>query len=193
MNRDSDIIRCFLALYADLSALEGIAEYIGCCRGFNSTIKWEHPSQVHITMKFIGDIERGIMRQIEATLRERLSGQRILNARIDKTGAFPNLRNPSIVWVGFSSALPGVQALQRIIEDVCEAAGTARERKTFTPHFTIGRVKNYSKIGDLQNDLEACSLGSLPVQFEALRIMESTLTPSGAVHKELARIPFLRS
>jgi RNA 2',3'-cyclic 3'-phosphodiesterase len=193
MNSDSDIARCFIAVYPDAGALEGIAEYIGCCRGFNNTIRWEHPAQVHITMKFIGDIERGKIRLIEADLRERLSGQCVLNARIDKTGAFPNFRNPSIVWVGFSEIQHGLQAIQRVIEDVCESAGTMRERKAFTPHFTIGRVKNYSKIGDLQNDLEACSLGSLPVVFDALRIMESTLTPAGAVHKELARIPFLRS
>jgi 2'-5' RNA ligase len=193
MISDSSIIRCFIAVYPDAVALQRIAEFIDCCRQRNSTIKWEQALQVHITIKYIGDIPRGSIRTIETRLREQLAQRPVINATIEQTGAFPNYRRPSVIWIGCTEHAAELQAIQQTTEDVCWSAGTPKERKAFTPHFTIGRVKNYTRVGDLQNDLEACSLKSFPVEFDALRIMESTLTPLGAIHKELIRIPLLRS
>jgi RNA 2',3'-cyclic 3'-phosphodiesterase len=193
MISDSSIVRCFLAVYPDAAALQRISEYIDCCRGRNSTIKWEQALQVHITIKYIGDIARGNVRTIETRLREQLAQRPVIHAIVEQHGAFPNYRRPSVIWLGCTDHEAELQAMQKTTEDVCWSVGTPKERKAFTPHFTIGRVKNYSRIGDLQKDLEACSLKSFPVEFDAIRIMESTLTPMGAIHTEIVRIPLLRS
>ena len=66
-----------------------------------------------------------------------------------------------------------------------------REKKQFTPHMTIGRVKDPSIAADLQEALRSCSFEAIPVTFRAVRVMRSTLTPSGAIHQEIGRADLL--
>ncbi|MBN1448930.1 MAG: RNA 2',3'-cyclic phosphodiesterase [Bacteroidetes bacterium] len=181
-------IRSFIALYPDSSAREQMSAFIACLKSRYPSIRWEQPDKIHITMKFLGDVEPATLDAITAQLRSSIHPSPPIDARIDRTGAFPSLQRPRIVWLGFTEMLQPVLDLQRITEETCERHGIERERKSFTPHFTIGRVKQHSDTIGLENALEACSFSPVPVRFIAVRVMESTLTPQGAVHRERARI-----
>jgi 2'-5' RNA ligase len=191
MNTRSDTIRCFIALYPDAAASEQIANFVSYMSGVNSTIKWEKSSQIHITMKFIGDIDRKTLMDIVQTLRTQIPDHPQVKGNIDKVGAFPNFRNPRILWLGFSEAMLQLAKLQRIIEEICEEKDIPKERGAFTPHFTIGRVKERSIVRDLDQSAASAGYQAVPVTFGDVRFMASTLTPAGAIHKEIARIPFV--
>ncbi len=182
------LIRSFIALYPDAEAAQAIASFLACLAGKNRAVKWEKPGQVHITLKFLGDVETSTLHAIARRLDEKLKGSGEVESVIDVTGGFPNLRDPRIVWLGFSSPVNRILDIQRLTEDICEQEGIEREKKRFTPHFTIGRVKSRDGAGDLENDLAACSFHAIPVRAAAVRIMESTLTPNGAIHRERASI-----
>lgn len=186
----SKLIRSFIALYPDAGATSHIADFINEIRARNRSVRWEHPDKVHITLKFLGDVESSVLDAIAADLRERMAGQHAFSALIDRTGAFPNLRRPRIIWLGFAEIQERIQQLQRVTDEVCTAHGLEPEQKKFTPHFTIGRARRNADTGSLENDIEACSFQPVPVHFTAVRIMESTLTPQGAIHTERARIEF---
>ncbi|MCZ7556934.1 MAG: RNA 2',3'-cyclic phosphodiesterase [Bacteroidia bacterium] len=182
------LVRSFIALYPDAEALEHIAMYIHCLTARDRSVRWEKPGQVHITLKFLGDMEPQALDAIAAALETscRATGEAI--GRIDTVGAFPNFRDPGVLWLGFSTAAERFIALRNIVENVCAQAGLDRERKKFTPHFTIGRVRQRGRGGDLENVLHACSFRAVPVRCTSIRIMESTLTPKGAIHRERASI-----
>lgn len=181
-------VRAFIALYPDLTAREHIARFIACMRGEDRSCRWEQPEKVHITLKFLGDVLPAKLEEIAADLRREIPAEGEIRAEIDRTGAFPNMRRPRIVWLGFRETVPRVLSLQRLTEEVCERHALPRELKSFTPHFTVGRVRRDADTAGLENALAACSFQPATVHFSAVRIMESTLTPQGAIHRERARI-----
>jgi 2'-5' RNA ligase len=184
------MIRCFLALYTDTAAREAMAAVIACLRARNAGIRWERPQQVHITARFIGDMPHDRVPALEAALRGRLTGLPAFEADIDRIGGFPNLRRTRVIWLGGARPHPSLLAVRDACEDACDAAGLGREGRDFTPHFTIGRVRDTSDLLHLDADIAACSFPPIRAHFEALRIMRSTLAPSGAVHQEIGRIAF---
>lgn len=188
LSMNQPLVRSFIALYPDATALEHIAAYIGCLTAQHSGVKWEKPGQVHITLKFLGDMEPHALDALSAALGASCRGSGEAIGRIDTVGAFPNFRDPGVLWLGFSTAAERFITLRNTVENVCADAGLDRERKKFTPHFTIGRVRQRGHGGDLENVLHACSFRAVPVRCTSIRIMESTLTPKGALHRERASI-----
>ena len=181
-------IRSFIALYPDPAALKAVSDFVGCLRNRDRTVRWEKDAHIHITMKFLGDVLLQDVRAVEKELRARLEGSGAVSALIDRVGGFPSLHRPRIIWLGLSDGADRVRTLNDILEQVCESVGMPREPRKFTPHFTIGRVRQQES-GDLENALEACSFDSTPVSFDSMRIMQSTLTPKGAIHTVVADIP----
>ncbi len=188
MNSSSDILRCFIALYPDAGALERMTAFTDCLRERNTGLRWEKPSHVHITLKFLGDVRRPVVARIVQDLREALSGEPAFGTDIDRVGGFPGLRRPRIVWLGFHERIEAMQCLHEAVETVCEPLGFPLEEKAFTPHFTIGRVKRNADIGNLENDIQSCSFEQTYAWFTSVKIMRSRLTPQGAVHTEIGSI-----
>lgn len=184
------VIRCFLALYADAAAREAMSSVITCLRAQNGGIRWERPGQVHITARFLGDVPRERVPDLERALRDRLASVPAFDSAIDTIGAFPNLRRPRIIWLGCSRPHPVLHAVHDACEEACAELGLARDDKAFTPHFTVGRVRESSDVRHLDTEIAACSFPPIRAHFLALRIMRSTLAPGGAVHEELGRIDF---
>ncbi len=184
----SKLIRSFIALYPDPAVREHIAQFIGCMREGDRSCRWEQPEKVHITLKFLGDVLPETLDAIAADLRQEIIPGGEIGAEIDRTGAFPNMRSPRIVWLGFNDTVPRILSLQRLTEEACARHGLEREQKKFTPHFTVGRVRRGARTEGLENALAACSFQPATVHFSAVCIMESTLTPKGAIHRERARI-----
>ncbi len=191
MRQDSGSIRCFAAMYPDAEALDAIATVLNRLRSSEPRVRWEKLAQVHITAKFIGDIGPETAARISDGIRAALGGSPQVQTRIDATGVFPHARAPRIVWLGFRTPQPGILAAVSAVEDICAAEGIDREKKQFTPHMTIGRVKDPSIAADLQEALRSCSFEAIPVTFRAVRVMRSTLTPSGAIHQEIGRADLL--
>ena len=182
------LLRSFIALYPDPEASRHIAAFLESLARKNRQVKWEKQGQVHITLKFLGDVRASTLDALHGVLESKLRGSGEVEGLIDKTGGFPNLREPRIIWLGFSANVPRIMEIQKVIEDACEQQGLPRETKRFTPHFTIGRVKSQNGLADLENDLASCSFQAVPVRAAAVRIMQSTLTPNGAIHRERASI-----
>ena len=185
------LIRSFLALYPSTPALESMAAFISCLKSKNPTIKWEDASKIHITLKFLGDVRAEVLDDVAAELQTAIPRNGAVEGLIDRPGAFPNFRRPRIIWMGFSVELLPVMTLQKVAEEICVRHGLPPDEKRFTPHFTIGRVRRRSDTRGLENAIEACSFQPAPVDFTAVRMMESTLTDTGAIHRERARISLI--
>jgi RNA 2',3'-cyclic 3'-phosphodiesterase len=187
-------IRSFIALYPDPVAREHIARIVDCLAEREKGVRWEQVKKIHVTMKFLGDVEARALDALGAALREGVaalarSGESgDIVAEIDRTGAFPNPRRPRIVWLGFGNPPQRLYTLHDMVEETCAREGLPPEEKRFTPHLTIGRVRRNAEGMGLENVLEECSFPVVPVRFTALCIMESVLTSKGAIHSERTRL-----
>ncbi|MBR9976550.1 MAG: RNA 2',3'-cyclic phosphodiesterase, partial [Bacteroidetes bacterium] len=176
------------------AAREHIAGIVECLAEHEKGVRWEDAAKIHMTVKFLGDVEEEALDALSAKLRTgigelaRAGEQGDIVAEIDRTGAFPNLRRPRIVWLGFDTPPPRLHSLRDMVEAICVREGMEADDKRFTPHLTIGRVRRNAKGNGLENGLEQCSFPVVSVRFTALSIMTSNLTSRGAIHSERTRL-----
>lgn len=151
-------------------------------------VKWVRPEQVHLTLKFIGDYPADKLDDLVLNL-EKISFPRF-SLTLSGTGFFPNLRRPSVFWLGVepSSAL---NSLKRELEDLLDSqCGISRDEREFIPHVTLARFK--SRVApELTERLQKAFAGLRGRKFEckSFILFSSKLDRSGAIHKALAAFP----
>ncbi|MBM4139808.1 MAG: RNA 2',3'-cyclic phosphodiesterase [Nitrospira sp.] len=157
-------------------------------------IAWVQPSFIHLTMRFLGDTDEQLLdpiREAIATVRRSHPGMQI---PLERLQAFPNLRQPRVLWVGpseawlKSNAAKQLMTLHRDIESCCRSLGFVTEDKPFTPHLTMARIKVGDRaVGQRLAQSGACdralSVGVITVG--PLVLMKSKLRPSGPVYTKL--------
>jgi 2'-5' RNA ligase len=152
-------------------------------------IRWVRLESTHLTLKFLGEIERA---QVPA-ISEALDGvaERFSSFRLEITGfgCFPNTRRPRVLWVGFRPAGGELQRLQAALASRLEKIGFDPEPRGYHPHLTLGRVRK----GLSRSDMELVSGWAREAQigtvgrFEAgaISLIRSVLQPDGAVYSSL--------
>ena len=157
-------------------------------------IAWVRPSSIHLTMRFLGDTDEQLldpMREAMATIRR---SHPTIQIPIDRLQAFPNRRQPRVLWVGpsepwlKSDAAKQLEVLHREIEACCCSLGFVTEDKPFTPHLTVARIKAGDRaVGERLAQSGACdralSVGVITVG--PLVLMKSKLRPTGPEYAKL--------
>ncbi|MDX1617301.1 MAG: RNA 2',3'-cyclic phosphodiesterase [Balneolaceae bacterium] len=147
-------------------------------------IRWTAPEAMHLTLRFIGDVDSETRDDLIARMSELERSS--FSFTIRDIGYFPPRKHPNIVWVGIEESNP-LMELQSRIESACRRAGLEPDERPFTPHITIGRVKGARKNEVLSfiNNHKKLRIEEIPV--EEFILYESTLKPDGAVHTPLRR------
>jgi 2'-5' RNA ligase len=148
----------------------------------NADFRWQDDEQLHLTLRFIGEIERPVANDLADAL-TRISA-RPLELRIAGVGRFEQ-RNSGALWAGVEPK-PPLAALAAKVERVCQSAGLEPERRVFHPHITLARWKG-RRTREVQNYLERRGgLTSDPFAIEAFGLFESHLSRHGAHYEEVA-------
>lgn len=146
---------------------------------------WVAAENLHVTLKFLGGVDEGRLADVGAAL-ERAASVPAFEVAVQGLGAFPSLNRPRVLWAGTS----GSSAFTRLAESVDRglvALGFAPEERGFTPHVTLGRVREPRRDPGLAGALEAAAsrpFGALRV--DRVSLMQSDLSPRGARYTELA-------
>jgi len=157
-------------------------------------ITWVQPSSIHLTIRFLGDTDEELldpMREAMATVRR---SHGTIQIPVDRLQAFPNLRQPRVLWVGpseqwfKSDAANRLTALHQEIESCCRSLGFLTDDKPFTPHLTLARIKAGDRqAGQILTQSGVCdhplSLGAITVG--AFVLMKSKLRPAGPLYTKL--------
>lgn len=153
-------------------------------------IRWVAPENIHITLKFLGDVDATHLPALERAIARVCNEFAPFTLTIGGAGAFPNTRKPNVIWVGARGQVDVAARLAEQIDAACATFGFAREERAFTPHLTLGRVKRDAspserqRIGALIESAHISDLGELRV--ERVAVMKSDLTPEGSVYTRLA-------
>ncbi|MEO5955661.1 MAG: RNA 2',3'-cyclic phosphodiesterase [Nitrospiraceae bacterium] len=160
----------------------------------STRISWTQPASIHLTLKFLGNMDEQMIDRLRAALGEAIGSQVAVVMPLERIGVFPNLQSPRLLWVGPSEHWERGEAAKRIveihgaIEQSCEGFGVLREPRPFSPHLTVARIKMgerhvsvaLAKSGVLVRPL---SLGSLAM--ESVVLMQSELKSTGSVYTKL--------
>ncbi len=189
-----ETIRTFVAIDLDQGQRRVLAELQRQLKGDRSAriVRWVDPENVHLTLKFLGDVESSRMPAVEHALREACRGTAPFTLRLAGAGAFPNSRRPNVIWVGLEGEVGSAAALAKRIDDACASLDFPPEARAFAAHLTLGRVKRDAPPADRQ------SLGALidraqvgpaeALRVEQVNLMKSELRPGGSVYTRLAQV-----
>ncbi len=193
-------IRCVLAhLQSQLAAAR-------------ADVKWTEEDNLHITMRFLGEITEGQRQRLEALLREIAAQTNTIPIALTNVGAFPSMTSPRVLWVGIgegssfalrASERPlrsvrgaGQEALTNIAEEIergVVSLGFEKEDHPFSAHVTLGRVrspKNRAALVAVMRELAWTP--PQPFAITCLTLFQSTLTSSGPIYASLSKVPFIK-
>jgi 2'-5' RNA ligase len=157
-------------------------------RSFNSDVRWVSVSSIHLTLKFLGEIDPEILPEMIESLRKESADEQEFRLELDGLGGFPNLRNPRVLWCGIGGDVERLTSLQKKVEAACERHGFPPENRDFHPHLTLGRVQGKR---NLQPLLDCIRIGAgLQCSFTAteFHIYRSVLSPRGAKYSVLETV-----
>ncbi|MEW6595374.1 MAG: RNA 2',3'-cyclic phosphodiesterase [Thermodesulfobacteriota bacterium] len=162
-----------------------VAELSLFCCGLPGA-RWVAPEQLHLTLRFVGEVDGGLFREIREALQTVDGGA--FDLRVKGFGCFPPRKPPRVLWAGVE---PGdeVIALRNRIERALVRLGIEPETRKFSPHITLARPDG-TPIGKVTQFLAGNSLYASPTfTVSEFHLYSSVLTPKGAIHTMEASYP----
>jgi 2'-5' RNA ligase len=157
--------------------------------GCAAPVRWTDPADTHLTLQFLGDIDAGLISKITAAMSASVNGINPFHLGVSGLGVFPDQRRVRVVWVGLNGALEILSRLQKGIESSLAPLGFTPEARPFTPHLTLGRVRDNARpeerqnLGELAAGTTAGSESGLEVKF--VHLIKSRLTPQGPIYTRI--------
>jgi RNA 2',3'-cyclic 3'-phosphodiesterase len=157
-------------------------------RGY-TFVKWVDAKGIHLTLKFLGNVPLSKVDAIAGAIAkasEKISPFQLITTEL---GVFPNLMRPNVFWLGVGGALDHLTALQQKIDNLLEPLGFTMEKRTFTPHLTLARIRENASLQDRQNFGTSIATmhmdSSYVINVYNVNLMRSQLLPGGAVYSPL--------
>ena len=180
-------IRTFICIELTKDIKEKISVLQAELKSHKADIRWTRPDSIHLTIRFLGDVEESLIKDIAQNLKAAINKQKF-EISVKGTGAFPNFRRPKVLWIGIFDPEGHLQQLNEIIENELAKLGFAKELRKFSPHLTIGRVKSMLNVNRIASDLQIREFDAGTFTANEVVIMQSDLKPSGPVYTPLSTL-----
>lgn len=184
------VIRAFIAIDISqeiLAQLSRISEDLKQ-KTRNGAIRWVPVENIHLTLKFLGDVSLNNLEFLTDVLKSEVSGHKQFVMSVGGIGAFPRVSHPRVIWVGIE-APDELLAVQRGIEAQMARLGYERDARSFSAHLTLGRISRSASPHDVRavaDILSGIKIGFLGVtRVEDVHLFRSDLRPDGAVYTRI--------
>ncbi len=183
-------MRLFLAIPIDGAILDALAGAVDQLRETRAPVRWVRPEGMHLTLKFLGETDPDQVAPLVEAVSTVTDGVMPFPMSVHGAGGYPNLKRPRVLWAGVIESSGTLQRLVRGIEEVSEPLGWERERRKFSPHITIGRVKGDMNLGRLAAAVEGMKEQHWGDQAaDTVVLYRSDLRPGGALYERLHLFP----
>ncbi len=186
----SESVRAFIAIEIPDGLVEKLRKLQGELKKNSTGISWVKPENIHLTIRFLGNVETGRLSGLTEALERASRGIKPFELSVRGVGGFPSLRGPRVVWVGIEENQT-LLSLYRNIEDELSRMGFEREKRQFHPHLTLCRVKLKTegiklarRIADLKPEI------NMDFSVDRFTLFRSILKPSGAEYHVIKHIIF---
>lgn len=176
------MLRTFIAVNLPDEVRDRIGEFQKILQENRGPVKWVRPEGVHITLKFLGNVEVPRISEISQVLEIILRKYAPFSITVGGVGCFPHPNRPNVLWIGIHEGKEVLINMAKEIDGALDRLGFPKETRPFSPHVTIGRV---GKGGKAQPVVERMfQKGFAPHSFsvQCVDLMKSQLTPQGAMY-----------
>jgi len=159
----------------------------------NPIIRWVKPGNIHLTLKFLGDIVQSDLEDLARSLANEAQRVKPFSISFTKLGIFPNPKKPRIIWIGVDSP-PILGDFQSKIESLASRQGILIEQRPFSPHITLGRISDRNSFLNIENlifGINSINVSTIEkVNINSIKIFKSDLKPDGPIYTAIYNIPF---
>jgi len=184
----SESVRCFVA--AKIDSNQKIKSFIDELSRSDAKIKTVESKNLHITFKFLGDTPVDRIDDVVSALKKACQDVSSFELSVEGVGVFPKREYVKVVWIGLKKGEVKLKELASSIDEELQKIGFSAEKRKFSSHVTVGRVKF---VKDKSSFLELidtyCDVCFSKQKISQLMLMKSTLTPSGPIYEPLGEIP----
>jgi len=158
--------------------------------------RWVSPTSIHLTLKFLGNMSVAQVPDIGRALQRTGTAYSPFTIGLSGLGCFPHPRRPRVIWVGLGGDLEALASLQESVDRQLKCLGFKPEKRGFTPHLTLGRIRDRARPGERQALVERMSTvrvdTSASMVVREVSLIRSDLRPTGAVYTRLASAPLVK-
>jgi RNA 2',3'-cyclic 3'-phosphodiesterase len=155
-------------------------------------VRWVPSENMHLTLKFLGDVASSHLNFLKQMISQTADSHAPFDLQVGGLGCYPNPRSPRVIWIGIH-APPTLASLQKNIEAGSVRLGYERDERAFSPHLTIGRVRQNANPADLPKvraALSSIQFGDMEIaRVDSVHLFKSDLTPSGSIYTNLFSAP----
>jgi 2'-5' RNA ligase len=184
-----DMWRTFIAVPLPRRVREAAGALQGLLKGQGGRLKWVRPDGMHLTLKFLGDVDPARVPEIEQALAAAAGSAAPFTLDVRGIGVFPGMRKPRVLWMGVKGQLDLLSALQVAVESELVRIGFPAEQRPFRAHLTLARIKVPIRLSLPPEILsKAEGMGSGAFTVERICVFRSELKPAVAVYTQLCDV-----
>jgi 2'-5' RNA ligase len=183
------LIRSFLAIEIPRAIQEKIEEVQKDLRSSYADVRWVNPEKIHLTLKFFGSMEEPRIEPVTQSIAGPIRTTSPFSIKVRGVGAFPNLKNPRVIWMGLVEGKEVLTQFQKQLEAELEKIGFEPEGRAFHPHLTLGRMRSSKGREALIGRIEKYHEEEFGVfQVERVVLFKSDLRPTGPIYTSLKEL-----
>ncbi len=184
-------IRSFIAIELPAEVKSGLQQVQNILKSGDPTCaKWVDPNSIHLTLKFLGNVKSEKMDAVIQAMTQAARRVSPFDLELKGFGAVPNLRRVQIVWAGIIGDIDKLNLLQNNLETALSPMGFKTEKRPFTPHLTLARMREYATPLQRQAIGEVIAKVKLEpnmvIYVDSISLMKSQLTRTGAIYSRLS-------
>lgn len=189
-----EFVRAFISINFPSETKIKLADFISGLRDKFSNIRWVHDENLHLTLRFLGEIPKDDLNKLYLGCQSAVSNIDPFGFSCEGLGMFPNERSPRVVWLGIKKGEEELKELVYRLENGLVKQGFQKEKRDYKPHLTLGRIKTNGDFNrSLWKDLVPYHNFKLKeIIADKIYVMKSVLGSKGAEHyvlKEFKLVP----
>jgi len=181
-------MRAFVAIELSEETRSLLARVQDHLKHSGADVKWVEENNIHLTLKFLGEIDEKKLRRIKDILEETGKSSKPFEISLKDIGAFPDIDFPKVIWAGLDKGAEESAEIAKRIDRELSGIGFKPETRPFTAHLTIGRVRSSKNKMALKEKLTTCDLKLTAYSLQliaSIALFQSTLTQKGPVYTRL--------
>lgn len=192
------LLRAFIAIELPQQTRDAIEQQTARLRQTlgDDLIRWIPSENMHLTLKFLGEVSASHLVFLKQMIAQTADSLPQFDLQVSGLGSYPTRGNPRILWIGLQAPAT-LSSLQKNIEAGTSRLGYEQEERPFSPHLTIGRVRqnaNHSDLPKIRTILDKTQLGNIGIaRVDSIQLYKSELNPNGSVYTKLFSAPLSKS
>lgn len=179
-------MRLFIAARINKEIEQEVGEFLEQFHRLPGRIKWVEPHNIHITLKFLGETNSNEVEPLKQAIARAAEKTGAFEVHLQGCGVFPNMRAPRVFWIGINDPQKRLTTLAAKVDSELTRLGFDPEQRAFSPHLTLGRVKDEDNLEAVKAAFVKATFGPLLLRVKQIHLVESQLRPSGPMYKDIA-------